>query len=194
MSTNAITLKQNKIVPWLGLAILLAGTAWLLHGQGRLWICSCGQVWLWAGDIWSSHNSQHLLDPYSFTHVLHGVLFYGLLVWLRPGLPLPWRLCLATLIEAAWEVVENSEFVIQRYRETTMALGYEGDTIVNSLGDIVVCGLGFMLARQLGFRRSVIFFVATELALLLWIRDSLILNVIMLLYPIEGIKAWQVGG
>jgi hypothetical protein len=194
MSTTDMTLKQNKTLPWLGMAVVLVGTVWLLHGQGRLWICSCGEVWLWAGDIWSSHNSQHLFDPYTFTHVLHGVVFYGLLAWGRPGLALPWRLWLATFVEASWEIVENSEFVIERYRETTMALGYNGDTIVNSLADIVVCGLGFMLARRLGFRRSLAFFVATELVLLIWIRDSLILNVIMLVYPIEAIKTWQVGG
>jgi hypothetical protein len=125
--------------------------------------------------------------------MLHGFVFFWVLAWAFPRLDLAWQLCLALLIEAAWELLENSELVIQRYREATLALGYQGDTILNSVSDILVCGLGFMLARQLGFRRSLALFVVTELVLLFWIRDNLTLNVIMLLYPIEAIKVWQVG-
>ncbi len=159
-----------------------------------MWICACGRVDLWSGDIWSSDNSQHLLDPYSFTHVLHGVAFFWLLSWLLPKLTIHWRLCLATALESAWEVLENAPLIINRYREGTLALGYEGDTVVNSMGDIVLCGIGFLLVPHLGIRRSVVFFVVVELILMLWIRDGLMLNVIMLIYPIEGIKAWQIGG
>ncbi len=186
---------SNQRAQWLwpAIAAVFVITAYQLHNQGRLWICSCGQILLWAGDIWSSDNSQHLFDPYSFTHVLHGFLFFGLLAWSIPRLSPLWRLWLAVSIEAVWEIIENSEFIIQRYREATLALGYEGDTVVNSLSDILLCGLGFMLARQLGFRRSLILFVAAELVLLIWIRDSLILNIVMLIYPIEAVKVWQMG-
>ena len=142
----------------------------------------------------SSDNSQHLLDPYSFTHLLHGFLLCGLLALIAPRLSAVWQLWLAGSIEAAWEVIENSEFVIRRYREQTAALGYHGDTIVNSLGDILVCSLGFMMARRLGFRRSFAVFVLTEVALALWIRDNLTLNIVMLIHPIEAIKEWQAEG
>lgn len=108
-------------------------------------------------------------------------------------MPLLWRLCIAVGIEAAWEVFENSEMVIQRYRETTISLGYDGDTIVNSVSDIVAMGVGFMLAYKLGFRWSLILFIVVELVLLVWIRDSLTLNIIMLIYPIDAIKQWQMG-
>ncbi len=161
-----------------------------LHYQGRLWVCSCGQFFLWVGEPRSSDTSQHLLDPYSFTHVLHGFVFGWLILWLAPRLSWVWQLWLAVAAEAVWEVVENSEFVIQRYREAAV-LGYFGDTIVNSLGDIAMCGFGFMLVRYLGFGRSLVLFVAVEVVLLFWIRDSLLLNVLMLIYPVEWIEQWQ---
>ena len=153
-------------------------------------MCSCDQFFLWVGEAWSSDTSQHLLDPYSFTHVLHGVVLFWLISWFAPRLSWVWQLWLAVAAEAVWEVVENSEYVIQRYREGG-ALGYFGDTIVNSLGDIVMCGLGFILARYLGFGRSLALFVAVEVTLLFWIRDSLLLNVLMLIYPVEWIQQWQ---
>lgn len=172
----------------------LAATTYQLRAQGRLWWCSCDYLLLWSGDAWSSDNSQHLLDPYSFTHVLHGFVFCGLLALVAPRLAAVWRLTLAVCIEAVWEVVENSEFVIQRYREGTAALGYTGDTVVNSLSDIVVCGLGFALAYRLGFRRTAVVFVAVEMLLGVWIRDNLTLNILMLIYPIDAIKEWQAAG
>lgn len=185
--------KQNKLWPWLAIFAVIGVTIYQLHNQGRLWWCACGQVWLWAGDIWSSDNSQHLFDPYSFTHLLHGFVFYWLLAWGLPRLSPLWRLWLALSIEAVWETIENSNAIIQRYRDTTLALGYQGDTIINAMGDLLMCGLGFVLARQLGFRRTVILFIVTELVLLVWIRDGLLLNIIMLIYPIEAVKAWQMG-
>jgi hypothetical protein len=157
-------------------------------------LCSCGYLLVWSGDPWSAHNSQHLLDPYSFTHVLHGFLLYGLLALIVPWLRAVWRLSLAVLIEALWEVLENSEFVIQRYREETAALGYRGDAIVNSLTDILLCGLGFVLARHLGLRRTLALFLVTEAVLVLWIRDSLLLNIVMLVYPMDAVKLWQAAG
>lgn len=125
--------------------------------------------------------------------MLHGFAFCGLLAWAGARLAVRWRLVLALALEALWEVVENSAFVIERYREATAALGYQGDTIVNSLGDIVCCGVGFLLARRLGFGRALLVFGLIELVLLIWIRDSLLLEVLMLLHPVEFVKAWQVG-
>ncbi|MDM8528839.1 DUF2585 family protein [Anaerolineales bacterium HSG24] len=185
---------RQAIVPWLTIFSTILLAVFLLRSQGRLWWCSCNRIYFWAGDIWSSDNSQHLFDPYSFTHMLHGVLFCGLLVWLSPWLSPMWRLCVATFLEATWEVFENTEAVIERYRESTAALGYEGDSIVNSMGDIFICGVGFIIAFHLGLRRSIILFAVTELILLFWIRDSLLLNSLMLLYPIESVIKWQMEG
>ncbi len=179
--------------PWVAIVIVMAATAMQLHRQGRLWWCSCGQWYLWSGDTQGPHNSQAPFDPYSLTHVLHGILYFGLLAWGIPRLPPVWRLWLALSIEALWEVLENSAVVIQRYRAETIALGYQGDTIANSLGDILSCGIGFALGRRLGLRGSVALFVATEVALLVWIRDSPLLNVVMLAHPLGAIKAWQMG-
>lgn len=184
---------MKRVWPWLTMAVILTGAVYQLRGQGRFWLCSCGYFLLWSGNVLSSDNSQHLLDPYSFTHVLHGFLFWWLLAWTLPRLSIIWRLALAVSLEALWEVIENSNFVIQRYREATLALGYQGDTIVNSLGDILLCALGFLIARRLGWRRSFLVFVVTEVVLLIWIRDSLLLNILMLIYPIDGIKEWQMG-
>ena len=184
---------RKSVWPWLAIAFTVVAAAFLLRYRGRSWFCSCDRFFLWVGDAWSSDTSQHLLDPYSFTHVLHGVVVGWLILWLTPRLSWVWQLWLAVAVEAAWELVENSEFVIRRYREGTAALGYFGDSIVNSLGDIAMCGLGFLLVRWLGFRRSLVLFVAVEAVLLLWIRDSLILSLLMLIYPVEGIKHWQAG-
>ena len=186
-------MSHRKLWPWLAIIAVFVVTTAQLRSQGRSWWCSCGQVFLWAGDIWSPHNSQHFLDPYSFTHVLHGFVLCWLLALSIPRVPVVWRLGVALLLEAAWEVFENTEFVIQRYRDATAALGYHGDSVANSLGDILICGLGFMVARRLRFRRSLLVFVAMELVLLVWIRDSLILEVLMLVYPIDAIKTWQIG-
>lgn len=182
---------RKGALPWLAMLGTMAVAAYLLDQQGRLWICSCGRVLLWAGDIWSADNSQHIFDPYSFTHILHGFVFLGVAAWLLPRLAFGWQMWLAILVEAAWEVAENSEVIIQRYREATLALGYNGDTIINSLSDILLCGVGVVVARYLGFWRTVALFLLTELILLFWIRDGLLLNVLMLLYPIDAIRVWQ---
>lgn len=193
MSTMSAALQRGKLWPWLVIAAVVVAATYQLRRQGRRWWCACRQYTPWWGDIHSSHNSQHLFDPYSFTHILHGLVFYGLLAKSTPRLLPVWRLGLAIGVEALWEVIENSEAVIQRYREATVALGYHGDTVANSLGDILSCGAGFVLARQLGPRRSLVLFTATELGLLIWIRDNLTLNVVMLIHPIEAIKKWQIG-
>lgn len=125
--------------------------------------------------------------------MLHGFIICGLLAWLVPNVPVLWQFCLALSLEALWEVVENTDIIIGRYRGVTAAIGYHGDTIVNSLGDIFAFGAGFMLARRLGFRRSAAVFVAIETMLLICVKDGLILNVIMLLCPIEAVRNWQMG-
>jgi Protein of unknown function (DUF2585) len=185
---------MRRVLPRLAIVLVLVVTAYQLRSQGRLWWCSCDYLLIWSGDPWSSDNSQHLLDPYSFTHVLHGFIFCGLLALIVPRLSPVWQLWLAVSIEAVWEVVENSEFVIRRYRQETAALGYHGDTIINSLADILLCGIGFVLARHLGFRRTFALFALTEVGLAIWIRDNLSLNILMLIYPIDPVKEWQAAG
>jgi Protein of unknown function (DUF2585) len=185
---------MKRGLPWFAILVILLGTALVLRSQGRLWWCSCDYLLIWSGDPWSSDNSQHLLDPYSFTHVLHGFLLCGLLSLIGPRLSALWRLWLAVTIEALWELIENSEFVIRRYREETAALGYHGDTIVNSLADILLCGVGFVLAQRLGFRRTFAVFLLTEVTLAILIRDNLTLNIVMLIHPIDAIKEWQAAG
>jgi hypothetical protein len=184
---------HGKLYPWLCAGIIVAVAALELHRQGRLWTCACGRVLAWTGDAWSAETSQHLFDPYSFTHLLHGFAFCGLLTLILPKLAARWRFCLAILFESVWEIVENTNYVINRYRETTAALGYTGDTVLNSVGDIVACGVGFWAARRLGWRRTLVAFALVELLLLATIRDSLLLNILMLLHPSDAIRAWQAG-
>jgi hypothetical protein len=143
--------------------------------------------------VWSEHNSQHPFDPYAVTHVLHGLAFFGLFAWLLPRVSRAWRFALSMAIETLWELVENSDLVVDRYRETTMAVGYRGDSIINSLGDLIACAFGLWLAPRLGLWWSIAVFVVAELVLLVWIRDNLFLNVLMLVWPVEAVKTWQMG-
>ncbi len=175
-------------------AVLFAGTALTLTSMGRRLWCKCGSLSPWSWDIWTEHNSQHLLDPYLFSHVLHGVVFFGLLALVAKSRSLADRLVIAGLLEAAWEVLENTPMVVNKYREATISLDYFGDSVANSMVDIVACMAGFLVAASIPAWASVGGFVAVELALAMWIRDSLILNVIMLIYPLESIKTWQMGG
>lgn len=181
----------TRPLPWLAILAIVAATIGVLRGEGRRWWCACGNSNLWSRDAQNAHSSQHLFDPYSFTHVLHGMLLCAILAWAWPRLTESFTLCAAVFLEALWEILENSPFVIDRYRTATIALGYEGDSIVNSLGDILSCAVGYMLARHLGFRWSVVYLVATEVVLLWWIRDNLFLNILMLITPIDAIKTWQ---
>jgi hypothetical protein len=181
----------KKLWPALAIVAAFIISAVLLRLEGRLWICACGTLRAWSGQVCSSDNSQHFLDPYSFTHVLHGFLFFWLIALLLPRLRSGWQLALAVAVEAAWEVFENTNFIIDRYRSTTAALGYTGDTVVNSFGDILCCLIGFIIARKLGLRRSIIVFLVLEFVLIVWIRDSLLLEVVMLIFPVDAIKALQ---
>ncbi|QQS32004.1 MAG: DUF2585 family protein [Acidobacteriota bacterium] len=174
--------------------VIFIATGITLAVMGRVIWCKEGDPAPWSWDIWTTHNSQHLVDPYAFTHVLHGILEFWLIGLVFYFLPLGWRFSLAILIESIWEVAENSPAIIERYRTVTLSLDYFGDSVMNSLADIVACALGFWIAFKIGFVRSLLLFLATEAFLIAWIRDSLILNIIMLLYPLEAIKAWQMGG
>jgi|ERR1700752_1432723 len=173
-----------------GFLVALA-MAFVLRFEGRLLICSCNRILIWVGDICSSSNSQQLFDPYSFTHILHGFLLFWIISLLFRRMTPEWQISLALVCEAAWEVFENTPFVINRYRTETAALGYEGDTVVNSLGDLLCAFVGILIARQLGFRRSLILFLVVEVILVFTIRDSLLLEILMLIRPIAGIKQWQ---
>lgn len=173
----------------MGLVLLLQ--VFLLHAQGRLFFCGCGYFQIWIGDTCSSNNSQQLFDPYSFTHVLHGFLLCWLIALLFRRFSSGWQIWLALLLESAWEVFENTSFVINKYRTETAALGYQGDTVVNSLGDLACALAGILVARQLGLKRSLILFVLIELILILWIHDSLLLQILMLVRPAPAIKSWQ---
>ena len=164
----------------------------LLRFEGRSFICSCGHFAVWIGDWCSSNTSQQLLDPYSLTHILHGFLFFWLMLLLFKRMPGAWQFWLAVVLESAWEVFENTSFVINKYRTETAALGYQGDTIVNSLGDLTCALVGFLIARQLGLRWSLIVFLLVEIVLSLWIHDSLLLQILMLVRPIQAIKFWQI--
>lgn len=193
VDANSITVGKAKIWFIPAIVAVVTATALIEYAQGRNLICTCGRVMVWFGDAWASGTSQHLLDPYSFTHLLHGFLLCWLILWILPRWGAGWQLWLAMTIECGWELLENSSFIIQRYRAQTAALGYAGDSVVNSVGDILICGLGFLLARKLGFRRSVVGFALVEITLLFLYRDSLLLNIVMLLVPIKGLQTWQAG-
>jgi hypothetical protein len=179
--------------PLLAVALVVAAMAVALRAMGRVWWCQVGDWAPWSFDIWSPHNSQHLLDPYTFTHVLHGVVFYGLLRLVLGREWGWWRLVLALAAEAAWEVGENTPAVIEAYRESTISLDYYGDSILNSVADVAACAAGFLLAARLPAWATWAGFFGTELILALWIRDSLLLNVLMLTFPVEAVKQWQLG-
>ena len=181
------------------LAVTLA-TLVILFAMDRPPICECGYVALWYGDINSSGNSQHLSDWYTPSHIIHGMLFYALgwFLFVKLGLggrgSAKWSFTLAVALEAAWEVVENTPMIIDRYRSVTVNWGYSGDSIINSMADIGWMSFGFWLALKLPVRIAVILAVVMEVVAALVVRDNLTLNVIMLLYPFEALRDWQGAG
>ena len=179
--------------------VIAAYCGFMLYAQQRPPICPCGTVKLWWGLVQSAENSQHIADWYAFSHIIHGLLFYGAahLLWRRwklfDGAPTRWALPIAVAIEATWELLENSPLIINRYRSVTSSFGYSGDSIVNSMADIGWMVIGFWLAARLPWKASLAFALAFELFTLAMIRDNLTLNVLMLVWPVDAIRVRQAG-
>jgi hypothetical protein len=182
---------------WTDVAIavaVVALSAWLLVAMGRPLTYRHGPVRLWSSDVQSDQNSQQLADPYTLTHVTHGVVLFWLVGLVGRSLPAGTRAVRALALECAWEVLENTDLVIQRYRATTVSLGYYGDSVLNSIGDVSAAAIGCALAAWLPVWPLVAGIVILEATLAIWIRDNLTLNILMLLRPIDAIRRWQMGG
>lgn len=174
-----------------GITLLMSAVLWWM---GRIWWCKQGDTAIFIKEAWGSvHTSQHLLDPYALTHILHGVAFCLILAAVLPKLAVVWRFVIAIGLEAGWEILENSSFIIEKYRANTASFDYFGDSIANSIADVAACAFGFWIATKLGAWKSLAFFVLVEIFLILWVRDSLLINILMLVYPVEAIKLWQAG-
>ena len=173
--------------------VIAIATGAILLSMGQPAICTCGTVELWVGSASSPKTSQMLADWYSLSHIVHGFLFYGFLRLVARRWAVEWRFLAALIVEAAWEIIENTPMVIDRYREATIAIGYAGDSVVNSLSDIAMMALGFAAAARLPVWASIAAVLLLEIAALVAIRDNLTLNIWMLLAPNEAVRDWQAG-
>jgi hypothetical protein len=177
--------------------IFLALFAVSLYWMGQPLICECGFVKFWHGPtVITSENSQHISDWYTFSHIIHGFAFYWV-VWLlgrKRGWTLGFLFLLALLTEMAWELFENTDFIINRYRAVTISYDYFGDSVINSMGDVLAMVLGFFIAYRAPIWLTIVLLIAMEAFVGYWIRDNLLLNIVMLLYPFETILEWQRGG
>ena len=187
---NRLSFKQYALIS----VAIIAVFAGVLFLMGQVPICKCGYVKLWHGVTYSSENSQHLSDWYTFSHIIHGFAFYGLARLLFRKWPVGLWLIFALILETGCEIFENTDFIINRYREVTISLDYYGDSIINSVFDVLFMVLGFFMARKLPIWTTVLLIILMEVFVGYWIRDNLTLNIVMLLWPLDVIKTWQTGG
>lgn len=193
MSSILNFLKKNRFTILSAIIIFMfVGVIEFLNGRSLLG--PDGKFGWWDGNIWGSENSQRVADAYSFSHIIHGILFYAFLWLVARKLPLKYRFLIALIIEAGWELLENSPLIINRYREATIALGYVGDSVLNSVSDIGMMAIGFIIACFSKIWLSIVLIIVFEVGCLLWIRDNLTLNVLMLVHPVESVKVWQSEG
>ena len=189
---KAFVIRNRRLIA--AAAAVCALVAALELWMGRLPFGPDGRIGLWEGDIWSSEQSQRFADPYTFSHTIHGMLFYAILWLVAPRSSVRARFIAAIMMEGAWEVLENSPIIINRYREATIALGYVGDSVFNSVSDIFFAALGFVFAWRARVWVTVAVILAMELGTLALMRDNLALNIIMLVHPIDAIRDWQMAG
>lgn len=180
-------------LPLLFTVMIILVTAFYLLWIGREPICKCGYIRLWHGETMSSENSQHISDWYTPSHLIHGFLFYGILWLFARRMAWGWRLAVATLVESAWEVLENSDWIIERYREVTISLDYYGDSVLNTVADILAMLVGFWLAGRLPVWMTVALIIGFEALTIFLIRDGLALNILMLVFPLNAVRDWQGG-
>src|SRR3989344_3313191 len=183
-------IKKYKVVI-IGLLFVMVIAGGIEIWYGRSLLGPDGRFGLWDGNIWGSENSQRVADAYSFSHIIHGMLFYAFLWLVARKVPMKYRFVIALVMEALWELLENSPIIIDRYRAATIAQGYVGDSVLNSVSDIAMAGIGFVITKYSKIWVTVALIILMEVGCLFWIRDNLTLNIVMLAYPIESLKIWQ---